>query len=128
MRAADARASGPSGGPPSGGVPSGGAPSGGAPPGGVRSDERRVVGPPPGGVRSDERRVVASPVACRRCGITVLVAKFSAAHTSVQWPADGSLSCAEFGDRVSSLVEACVTLRACIDDAVDAGAVEVTPP
>jgi len=113
MRAADARASGPSGGPPSGGAPSGGAPSGGA---------------PPGGVRSDERRVVASPVACRRCGITVLVAKFSAAHTSVQWPADGSLSCAEFGDRVSSLVEACVTLRACIDDAVDAGAVEVTPP
>ena len=104
MRAADAR----SGGPLAGGPLAG--------------------GPLADGVRADERRAVASPVACRRCGITVLVAKFSAAHTSVQWPAGGPRSCAEFGDRDSSVIQTCVTLRACIDDAVDAGAVEIAPP
>jgi hypothetical protein len=93
----------------------------------MRAADARTGGPS-GGVRADERRAVASPVACRRCGITVLVAKFSPAHTSVQWPAGGPRSCAEFSDRVSSLIETCATLRACIDDAVDAGAVEIAPP
>jgi hypothetical protein len=89
----------------------------------MRAADTRTSGP-----RADERRAVASPVDCRRCGITVLVAKFSAAHTSVQWPAGGPRNCAEFSDRVSSLVQTCATLRACIDDAVDAGAVEIVPP
>ena len=75
--------------------------------------------------RSPGRRPRASPqpVRCARCGATVLVAKFSPQHTSVQWTAAAAASCAEFGARAaagtgSALVEGCGALRDSIDAAV----------
>ncbi|GAA4545302.1 hypothetical protein [Pseudonocardia xishanensis] len=67
------------------------------------------------------------PLACRSCGNTVLVAKSSLAHTSVQW-ADSS-RCVEFALAGSlterAVVSGCTALRASIEDAVRAGRIEV---
>ncbi|MPY80739.1 MAG: hypothetical protein GEV04_20315 [Actinophytocola sp.] len=66
-----------------------------------------------------------SPVACRSCGTTVLVEKFSMAHTSVQWMSDAGRSCPEFARRSAEggLLRTCVALRDSIDRAVVAGEV-----
>ena len=85
------------------------------------------------GRRRDERHASLSQVECERCGAAVLVAKFSAQHTSVQWSAAAVRACAEFGacsaaGRPSALVEGCASLRDSIDAAVAAGRLEVSPP
>jgi hypothetical protein len=69
-------------------------------------------------------------VACARCGAVVQVAKFSLQHTSIQWPAEAVLCCAEFAgtDRHSALIPTCASLRDSIEDAVAGGRVEVLPP
>ncbi len=86
------------------------------------------------GVLRDDRRASLEPVRCARCGAVVLVAKFSPQHTSVQWTATATASCAEFaaaragnGAR-GALIEGCRALRDSIDDAVAAGSVAVAPP
>jgi hypothetical protein len=81
----------------------------------------------------DERPWRYAEVGCARCGAVVRVAKFSLAHTSVQWTSEGVLRCAEFAARVaaggtSALVPTCASLRASIDRAVADGHVEVLPP
>jgi hypothetical protein len=60
----------------------------------------------------------------------VLVFKFSAQHTSVQWSAAAVQACWEFGasDRPSALIEGCGSLRDSIDKAVASGRLEVAPP
>jgi hypothetical protein len=82
---------------------------------------------------ADERAWHYAPVACGRCGAVVEVAKFSVQHTSVQWPAEAVLRCAEFARCVadggsSALIPTCASLRASIDAAVQDGSVEVLPP
>ena len=86
-----------------------------------------------GALAEDERAWPYAEVACRRCGALVEVAKFSLQHTSVQWPTESVLRCAEFSAHVadggsSALVATCASLRASIDDAVTNGRVEVLPP
>ena len=70
---------------------------------------------------------------CGRCGAQVLVAKFSAQHTSVQWTEAAVSACAEFSvamalGRPSALVAGCGSLRESIDVAVKDGRLEVSPP
>jgi hypothetical protein len=82
---------------------------------------------------ADERRASARPVRCARCGAVALVAKFSPQHTSVQWNAAATSSCAEFGPRAAAgargaLIEGCGALRDSIDAAVAAGRLAVAPP
>jgi hypothetical protein len=62
------------------------------------------------------------PVTCARCGTTVLVSKFSAEQTSIQWQ-DDSAVCPE---RTSLPVgQTCPVLSDAICDAVLTGAVGV---
>jgi hypothetical protein len=84
-------------------------------------------------VRVDERHARPQPVECARCGATVLVAKFSPQHTSVQWAAAAAAACAEFRARAAegtrgALVEGCGTLRDGIDAALASGRLAVAPP
>jgi hypothetical protein len=78
----------------------------------------------------DERHGKLVEVMCGRCGASVLAAKFSPQHTSVQWSAEGVRMCAEFGalGKPSALVEGCASLRDSIDVAVMDGRLEVSPP
>jgi hypothetical protein len=82
---------------------------------------------------ADERRARPRSVRCARCGAAVLVAKFSAQHTSVQWTAAAASSCAEFSVRTAdgargTLIEGCGALRNSIDAAVASGRLAVAPP
>ena len=84
-------------------------------------------------LRDDERRARPQPVRCARCGAVVLVAKFSPQHTSVQWTATATASCAEFGARAApqaggAPAEGCGALRDSIDAAVASGRLAVAPP
>jgi hypothetical protein len=90
----------------------------------------RTTGP---AVRVDERQARSQPVECARCGVTVLVAKFSPQHTSVQWTAAAATACAEFRARAAegtrgALVQGCGTLRDGIDAALASGRLAVAPP
>ena len=82
---------------------------------------------------ADEREAGLRPVDCERCGVTALVAKFSAQHTSVQWTIASVLACAEFRARAaegerSALVDTCASMRDSIEAAVAHGHLEVAPP
>lgn len=84
-------------------------------------------------VREDEREAGSRPVECERCGTSVLVAKFSPQHTSVQWSLESVYACAEFSARtaageLTALIDTCASLRASIDRAVRQGRLEVSPP
>lgn len=83
--------------------------------------------------RSDPRFEGVRPVCCAACGATVLVAKFSAQHTSVQWSPAAMRSCLEFGvltaaGEQTALAEGCGRLRSSIDAAVRSGRLTVGPP
>jgi hypothetical protein len=83
--------------------------------------------------RTDPRFDKLSPVSCVTCGASVLVVKFSAQHTSVQWSLPAMRSCVEFteitaGGGQTALSPSCARLRACIDAAVRAGRLPVAPP
>jgi hypothetical protein len=85
------------------------------------------------GRRADERDVRFQPVSCDRCAATVLVAKFSLQHTSVQWSQVSVQACAEFSARAATgeqtaLIASCASLRDSIDRAVMEGRLEVAPP
>ena len=69
-------------------------------------------------------------MACAQCGVVVQVAKFSFAHTSVQWTSAAVGVCAEFeaAGGHSALIPTCASLRDSIEDAVAGGRVEVLPP
>lgn len=84
-------------------------------------------------LRADDRRANWQPVRCARCGAAVQVAKFSPQHTSVQWTAAATQSCAEFGSRAaaepgSAPIEGCGSLRDSIDAAVASERLAVCPP
>jgi hypothetical protein len=72
-------------------------------------------------------------VQCRECGATVLAAKFSVQHTSIQWDAAALGQCAEFAARRAAgeqtpLIERCGALRASIEAAALEGRLPVSPP
>jgi hypothetical protein len=72
-------------------------------------------------------------VDCASCGAAVLVAKFSAEHTSVQWSRLAMRACKEFGALIAAggqtaLSDGCDSLRSSIDAAVHAGRLPVAPP
>jgi hypothetical protein len=83
---------------------------------------------------ADKRRYVEdglTPVECRRCSTTVLVKKYSAEHTSVQWTTDAVTSCPEIAAEVaagkhSARVLSCPLLRHSIDQAVAEGTLTVS--
>ncbi len=82
---------------------------------------------------TDERHAGFRPVTCDRCAAAVLVAKFSAQHTSVQWSRESVRSCAEFSARVAAgertaLIDTCASLRDSIEAAVGDGRLDVVPP
>ena len=81
-------------------------------------------------LRADDRRANWQPVRCARCGAAVQVAKFSPQHTSVQWTAAATASCAEFAaaGAASAPIEGCGSLRDSIDAAVASGRLAVCPP
>jgi hypothetical protein len=86
-----------------------------------------------GAARPDERRFRYCPVQCAACGAVVQAAKFSMAHTSVQWNGDAVRQCAEFAERTAAgeqtpLIERCDAMRASIETAVGEGRVPVAPP
>ena len=63
------------------------------------------------------------PLQCETCGRRVLVEKFSAAHTSIQWTSDAT-ECPPVGtarDLVGSQVMRCDALNKSIDRAVARG-------
>jgi hypothetical protein len=83
-------------------------------------------------VREDERDAGSRPVECARCGTSVLVAKFSPRHTSVQWSLESVYACAEFSARTAAgeqtaLIEGCASMHASIDRAVLQGRLGVSP-
>jgi hypothetical protein len=65
---------------------------------------------------------VKHPVDCSRCGTTVLVSKFSAEQTSIQWQVESGV-CPRRAEL--SVGETCPELSDSIRDAVLAGAVGV---
>ena len=70
---------------------------------------------------------------CDRCAATVLVAKFSPQHTSVQWDAASGRACAEFSARAAlgertALIDSCASLRDSIERGGSDGRLEVAPP
>jgi hypothetical protein len=86
---------------------------------------------------TDERHASLQPVGCARCGATVLVAKFSPQHTSVQWTAAAAANCAEFraefraraaDGSLGRPIDGCGTLRDSIDAAVESGLLAVSAP
>jgi hypothetical protein len=84
-------------------------------------------------VRGDEREAASRPVECERCGTSVLVAKFSPQHTSVQWSLESVYACAEFSARTAAgertaLIDTCTSLRASIHRAVLQGRLDICPP
>lgn len=84
-------------------------------------------------VTDDVREAGSRPVECARCGTSVLVAKFSPQHTSVQWSLESVYACAEFSARTAAgeqtaLIEACAGMRASIDRAVLEGRLAISPP
>jgi len=88
---------------------------------------------PDGAARPDERRSQYVPVRCLECGATVLAAKFSVQHTSVQWDAAAVGQCAEFAARTAAgertpLIERCGAMRSSIETAALEGWVPVSPP
>ena len=88
---------------------------------------------PDGAARPDERRSQYVPVQCRACGATVLAAKFSVQHTSVQWDAAAVAKCAEFAARTAigeqtPLIERCDAMRASLETAALEGRLPVSPP
>ena len=90
-----------------------------------------AAGLPP--VRGDEREAASRLVECERCGTSVLVAKFSPQHTSVQWNLESVCACAEFSARTAAgeqtaLIDTCASLRDSIDRAVLDGGLPITPP
>jgi hypothetical protein len=83
--------------------------------------------------RADGRDAGFRPVGCDRCGATVLAAKFSPLHTSVQWSPASVRACAEFSARVAAgeqtaLIDTCASLRDSIDRAAAQGRLQVSPP
>ena len=96
-----------------------------------RADGQHLTGRPSG--RLDERHAGFQQVDCDRCGASVLVAKFSPQHTSVQWSQPSVRACAEFSARAaagerSALIDTCASLRDSIDQAVSEGHLQVSPP
>ena len=84
-------------------------------------------------MRTDPRFDGLSPVCCATCGASVLVAKFSAQHTSVQWSPPAMRSCVEFSvlaalGEQTALSPGCGKLRASIEEAVRSGRLAVAPP
>jgi hypothetical protein len=83
--------------------------------------------------RADERHAGVAPVCCASCGATVLVAKFSPQHTSVQWSLEAMDTCGEFGALTAAgadraLISGCASLRESIDAAVASGQLAIEPP
>jgi hypothetical protein len=70
-----------------------------------------------------------TPVACRHCGVEVLVKKNSHKHTSVQWTRAGVDGCPEIGAAraadPSALVLGCPRMTESIEAAVRSGALVV---
>ena len=61
------------------------------------------------------------PLNCETCGRGVLVEKFSAAHTSIQWTSEAS-ECPMIGDAAQSVGDhrrGCSALRRSVDRAVE---------
>lgn len=82
---------------------------------------------------TDERHAGFRRVACEHCTATVLVAKFSPQHTSVQWSPQAVQVCAEFGARVATgeqtaLINGCASLQDSISMAVSDGRLDVAQP
>ena len=82
---------------------------------------------------TDPRFDRLAPVDCASCGATVLVAKFSPEHTSVQWSLPAMRTCKEFGALAAAggqtaLSDSCGSLRSSIEAAVHVGRVPVAPP
>jgi hypothetical protein len=82
---------------------------------------------------ADQRHAGLSAVTCDRCAATVLAAKFSAQHTSVQWDAASVRACAEFSLRAAlgertALIDGCASLRDSIEAAISDGRLAVAPP
>jgi hypothetical protein len=101
-----------------------------APDGTAQRDWRAL---PDGAARPDERQSLYVPVRCRECDATVLAAKFSVQHTSVQWDAAAVGQCAEFAGRravgeQTPLIERCAAMRASIETAALEGRLPVSPP
>jgi hypothetical protein len=85
--------------------------------------------------RPDERRSQYHEVECGSCGARVLAAKFSPAHTSVQWDAAAVQRCREFGSHRSAApseppapIERCESMRSSIGAAAADGRLPVAPP
>ena len=81
----------------------------------------------------DPRHEGLRPVCCSSCGASVLVAKFSPQHTSVQWSLPAMRACLEFAalaaaDGHSALMSGCASLRSSIEAAVRSGRLPVAPP
>ncbi|MDX6197127.1 MAG: hypothetical protein QOJ79_278 [Actinomycetota bacterium] len=83
--------------------------------------------------RVDERDVARreADVACRRCGTVVGVRKNSMSQTSIQWRGDSASTCTELAERRAAglhpaLVPKCGALTESIDEAVQAGLVQVS--
>ena len=63
-------------------------------------------------------------LACHTCGARVLVAKYSPAHTSIQWSDEARQSCREIATaRPGAYVMRCEALDRTVDEAVSDGVI-----
>ena len=101
------------------------------------TDDVRLTGDwqalPGGAARPDDRRSRYCQVQCRECGATVLAAKFSSQHTTVQWDAAAVRQCTEFARRTlagepTPLIERCDAMRHSIEVAALDGRLPVSSP
>ena len=77
--------------------------------------------------RDDQLHAGFRDVACRYCGVTVLVRKMSAKQTSVQWTTDTS-DCPQLRHAADGTPgEGCAELRASVLAAVESGLVPPGP-
>lgn len=67
-------------------------------------------------------------LACRTCGAGVFVAKYSPAHTSVQWTTESAQTCPEMAAAAggSAYLLRCEALDRTIDEAATRGAITPT--
>ncbi len=70
------------------------------------------------------------PLACHTCAARVSVAKYSPAHTSIQWTAEASRTCREMaaptGAGRGGYLLRCESLDRTVDDAVARGEIATT--
>lgn len=75
---------------------------------------------------SEEGISTLQPLACHTCDARVSVAKYSPAHTSIQWTAEAARNCREMAAAGAGYLLRCQALDRTVDEAVARGEIAMT--